>query len=385
MRKKFCFAVGVASLALFAYAGTASADTTLGLTTKPAGSGEGGCSSAPAPTLVQIAQDTTTPYFAPGTGLITQWMTNVTGDTVGAPVTFAVLRPSGSNYTVVAADSETIPSSSGVATFTLPHPIFVQSGDTLGIYSSSAGVGCYWFGGSTPTGDNITALVDPSPPPSPGQTLTTTIPCGLCTLNVAARFVPPLQDAGVTTSAGPSGAAAGRPALLSSTVTNTGPGETPITFTDQVPSGLTINSAVAGDGTCSTSGQTVTCTISGLSSGASVPVDVVVTPNGAGSYANSASVAVGSPFTDPVAANNSASATLAVGPPAPNPTCVVPKLKNTPSSVAKAVLTDLGCAVKVKHKHSSVRKGLVIGTSPGPGTYPFQQTVTLKVSSGKKH
>ena len=43
--------------------------------------------------------------------------------------------------------------------------------------------------------------------------------------------------------------------------------------------------------------------------------------------------------------------------------------------------------VKIKHKHSSIHKGDVIGTSPGAGTYASQTTVIVRVSSGtkKKH
>jgi hypothetical protein len=210
-------------------------------------------------------------------------------------------------------------------------------------------------------------------------------------VDVAATFAPSNEDAGVTTSAGPANAAVGRSALLSSTVGNGGPGIDPITFADKVPAGLTIDSAAAGDGTCSTSGQTVTCRINGLPVGQSVPVDVVVTPSAAGTYANSVSVAVAAGTTDPNTSNNTASATLTVGPAvsAVSPVkCVVPKLKGTPSGIAKTVLKELGCKVKLTRRHSStVHKGLVIKTKPGAGTYANLKTVTLIVSSGpkKKH
>jgi hypothetical protein len=130
----------------------------------------------------------------------------------------------------------------------------------------------------------------------------------------------------------------------------------------------------------------VTCTISGLDAGHSVPVNIAVTPAAAGSYSNS--VSVSSPLTDGNAANNSATATLKATTPAPTPACVVPKLKNTPAKVAKTVLKDLGCKVRSSKAHSKgIKKGNVIKTKPGPGTKPFGTTVKLVVSSGppKKH
>jgi Domain of unknown function DUF11/PASTA domain len=389
-------AVGLGLLFAFSANAAASTSTTLGSTTVPSGAMEGACSEAPYPTVVQSAQDPTTPYFVPaGGGVITQWQTNVTGDTPGAPLTFAVVSPSsGGDYTVVGADSETIPDplpASGVATFTLASPLAVEAGDTLALYSSSPDVACFFGGGSTPLDANIVAVDDAAPPPSAGQTLTPAESCAEagvsgCTLNVAANLVQS-EDAGVTTSAVPSNGTAGYPALLSSTVSNGGPASAPITFTDTVPSGLTINAAAAGQGACSMSGQTVTCTITGLPPGQSAPVDVVVTPTATGSYTNTVSVAAS--LTDPNAANNTASATLTVGASASARKCAVPKLKGVKLSLAKQLLHPLGCkAGPVRHAHSkSVHKGFVIGTRPGPGTYAAGRKITLLVSSGpaKKH
>lgn len=197
------------------------------------------------------------------------------------------------------------------------------------------------------------------------------------------------QDVGVTTSASPLNATAGYPALLSSVVSNAGPTTSDITFTDHVPAGLTIESVTVGSGACSTSGQVVTCKITGLSTGQSAAANIIVTPGTAGSYTNSVSAepAPGVPETNP--ANNSASATLhvaavpAVAPPAK---CVVPNLKGTPVTVAEHVLSLLNCKVgKVRHAHSKhVRKGTVVKTSPKPGTYTAHEVVLLQVSSGPK-
>jgi uncharacterized protein DUF11/PASTA domain-containing protein len=194
-------------------------------------------------------------------------------------------------------------------------------------------------------------------------------------------------DAGVTTTP-PSGATSGQPVVLASIVTNNGPDQDPITFTDTVPSGLTITSQVAGNGSCSVTGQKVTCIIT-LNPGQSAPVQVVVTPTAPGSYTNAVSVAVPSGDTDSNTTNDSASATfLATSiPPIPLPTCIVPNLTGTPVSVAKEVLVDLSCTPSVIKKHTGlVPKGLVIRTNPDPGGYPGGTNVRLVVSSGpRKH
>jgi hypothetical protein len=195
------------------------------------------------------------------------------------------------------------------------------------------------------------------------------------------------QDAGVSTSAAPSNATAGYPALLTSTVTNGGPDTGPITFKDSVPAGLTINSVGAGSGTCTTSGQQVTCTITGLGVGQSALVDIAVTPTAAGNYTNAVSVSDAPGFTDSNSGNNSASAALPVGV-AHSPNCVVPKLKGFRVAFAKQLLHLLGCTTRVKHAHSnSVHKGDAVRTKPGKGTYAFGKKVTIIASSGpkKKH
>jgi hypothetical protein len=274
-----------------------------------------------------------------------------------------------------------------VASFSLTHPIAAREGDTLGLYNNSGSATCYFHGGSTPVAATLTALTEPTAPAA-GQTLSPPFgnsPGGY-TMDVAATLEV-VHDAAVTTSAAPANATAGSLGLLSSTVTDAGPSSGAITFTDTVPAGLTIDSAVAGSGSCSTTGQQVTCTISGLAPGQSAPVNIVVTPTAAKSYTNTVSVATAN---DPNAGNNTASATFTVAAAPPAPKCVVPSLKRTPLSTAKRVLKLLGCKVgKTRKAHStSVNKGLVIKTSPKAGTYPAGKTVSLTVSSGprkKKH
>ncbi len=389
MRKLGLCVLGTVAVA-FAGSGVASA-ATLGSTTQPTGSTAQTCLSSAI--VGEIDSDPATPYVVPvAGGRITQWSTNTTGDTAGAAITLVVLRPiSGSAYTVVAADYEALPNplpAAGLATFTPATPIAVNGGDVLGLYSSATGSSapmCFWEGGSAPADDVGAALSDPGGP-AVGQSLTVAASAPGIVVNLAATLVQQ-EDVGVSTTTGPANAAAGRPALLSSTVTTGSLAGAPITFVDHVPAGLTIDEAVAALGTCSTSGQTVTCTINDLGAGQSAPVAVVVTPAAAGSFTNT--VSVSTPLEDPNLANNAASATLTASAPAPTPMCVVPKLKNVSSKVAGTVLKDLGCKVKTTKAHSkSVHKGNVIKTTPGSGTHPFGTTVKVQVSSGpskKKH
>lgn len=199
----------------------------------------------------------------------------------------------------------------------------------------------------------------------------------------AATYVPDTeQDASVSTATAPATAGVGDFALLSSIVTNHGSTFSPIGFTDTVPAGLSIASAAAGSGTCTTSGQTVACKVR-LEPDESAPVDVVVTPTAAGSFENRVSVAPAVGFHDPNSSNDSATATLTVAG-AAAPSCSVPALRRTPVSVAKKVLALLNCKPgKAKHAHDrSVARGQVIRTAPRPGTYANGKVVSLTVSSG---
>lgn len=396
MRKRVSCLLGTTVVLVFAASGVAGANVTLGSTNEPTGAEADQCfagGAGAADILAQITDDPSNPYTVPaGGGEITAWSTDTaTADDLSAtPLTLVAVRPAGdSQYSVVGADAETLPTPlppSGVATFTVEHPIIVRGGDVLGLYSSNIGLDapvCFFDTGTVPLDDSLTAIADPATPAA-GQSLLTDSsqgPSGAGFMLDVAATVVQQQDVGVITTATPSRAAARLPVLLSSTVTNGGPSSAPVRFTDNVPSGLTIDSAAAGQGTCLTSGQTVTCTMTGLLAGQSVPVNVVVTPAKTANFVNS--VSVSSVFPDPTPGNNSASAMLAVGSSAASG-CIVPKLRNTPSSVARTVLKDLGCKVKMSHQHSpNVRRGNVIKSKPGAGRHPAGTTVKLVVSSGR--
>jgi Domain of unknown function DUF11 len=392
---------GVAALLLCAVPAVANADVMLGSTTQPANSQPNSCST----TIGQYTSDPSTPYTVPpGSGDITQWQISTANDAstaAGSPIALVVLKPVGANtYTVAADDVEALPNplpASNIASFTPSTPLAVSGGEILGLYSSG-GVTCFWQGGATPQGDSLIAF-SPFTQPTPGETLTQ-LPgaSGMSgpgfTLDLAATLVTPL-DASVTASVPPQSALLGDAALLAATVGDLGPNSAPITFTDDVPAGLQIDSATVGSGSCTVSGQQVDCTVTGLAPGQSAPVNIVVTPSAAGAYVNSVTVEPSS-APDPNPANNSASATLTVtappAPPAPagvtasvTPKCVVPSFKGISATFAKRVLGLLGCRVgTVRKVHSRVAKGAVAKTLPGAGTYAGGRLVALQVSSGPK-
>lgn len=380
---------------LLACAGAARADVTLGSTAQPSGSTPGQCfTNADDPSyndvVVQLMSGTSPTYTVPAGGeTIKEWGTDTTGDAPATPLTLVVLRPSsGGTYTVVGADSETLPNrlfSDEDAVFEISHPIVAKSGDELALYSSASGGNeapvCYWDGGSTPAADGLDAVTEPGSPAA-GQSLSEDVDTGQTGPNFMLDLaVNQNQDAGVTTTA-PATAVAQRAAVLSSTVSNAGPTVAPITFVDNVPAGLRLDAAVAGQGTCAIRGRTATCAINQLGAGQSVPVDVVVTPVARGFYVNDVSVSTAA--LDPNTANDQASATLGVTSLAVDG-CVVPRLRHAPAAVAKAVLKHLGCRVEVIHQQSgAVRSGNVIRTTPGPGRYRFETRIELVVSSGQR-
>jgi hypothetical protein len=387
---------------------------TLGSVTPPSGAFTGQCITNVAAgqsfVLAQLTSDSATPFVVPSAGRITEWETNQTGSLApaGEQLGLVVLRAAASGgYTVVGTDVETLPSTlpaGGIVSFPIASPIKVAAGDLLGLWSPAVGTApaCV-FAAPGLTQDSLLALGPLSGTLATGQSLPVLTPPGPISsvvLDLAATLLPPSQDAGVTTAAGPANAASGLPAILSSTVTNNGPDSDPVTFTDTVPAGLTINSAVVGSGSCATVAQTVICTITGLAPGESAPADIVVTPTRAGTYQNAVKVSVPSDTTDPNPANDAASAVLSVAPvpaasatfgtpapAAPAANCLVPPLTRIPAAFARRVLTLLDCRIgSVRRVHSKrVPKGEVIRSTPRAGTYPAAQVVGLQVSSGPAH
>lgn len=195
MRRMLSTVSGLTLVFALATAGTASADTTLGSTSEPAGVTEAPCQSNIV--VAQFTENPSHPFFVPGAGTITQWQINTAGSAGGQPVTLVVLRPAaGGSFTVVGADSRTLPSplpSGGVATFQLTTPIAVMANDTFGLWSSAPAARCYWTGGAIPAASTLVALTEASPPATnqtlPQRSFSPVSPAGF-TMDLAANFVP---------------------------------------------------------------------------------------------------------------------------------------------------------------------------------------------------
>jgi uncharacterized repeat protein (TIGR01451 family) len=395
----FLLAGLVVALAVPAAAG---ADTTLGITAQPDGSTANSCPAGPTPPANELLFEfagtpPSGPLTVPSSSTplaLTQWAVNADGVTANQQLTVVVMQvvlTGTPSLTVVGMDTETVtpPASPAddVEQFTLSQPIPVQSGELIGQYApaTTPGLTCYWSGGSSETAE-VEGLAQSSPP-TDGESITPTgsgVSSSESDLNLAATLSPVSYDAGVSMTAAPSNAIVGQPAVLTATVTNHGPQSGPITFTDPVPSGLTVDYAAASAGSCTTSTvNIVSCTLTDVAVGQSTKVAIVVTPKSAQSYADNGAVSL-TGGTDPNPANDSASTTLKVRPPGPTK-CVVPKLGGVSLATMKKLLPLLGCKVgKVKKaKSKSVAKGDVISTSPGAGSYAAGKSIAITESSGK--
>ena len=103
--------------------------------------------------------------------------------------------------------------------------------------------------------------------------------------------------------------------LLTYTLTahNAGPSTaTGVNVTDDLPAGVTFDSATTSQGSCSQASGTVTCPLGTLASGANATVTIRVRPQSAGSITNTASVS--SDIFEPNPSDNSTSAETTVNP-----------------------------------------------------------------------
>jgi uncharacterized repeat protein (TIGR01451 family)/MYXO-CTERM domain-containing protein len=103
----------------------------------------------------------------------------------------------------------------------------------------------------------------------------------------------------LTVAASPNPVAGGGTETYAITPKNNGPGTSgPITLTDTLPSGASLQNASGTGWTCTPSGSTVVCTHAALGNAASAPLTITVTaPNASGTMTNTATVT--STTTDP--------------------------------------------------------------------------------------
>ncbi len=171
----------------------------------------------------------------------------------------------------------------------------------------------------------------------------------------ATTLVNPVADLVVTKTDAPDPALVGQPLTYTVGVQNSGPSSAPtVSMTDTLPAGVTFNSAVPSQGSCTHSAGTVTCPLGTIANSASASIQITVTPQSTGSITNQASAS--SSVSDPNSANSTASAATLVNPSAnlsltktdsPDPVLQGEELTYTltasnagPSSATSVVVTD---------------------------------------------
>jgi uncharacterized repeat protein (TIGR01451 family) len=135
---------------------------------------------------------------------------------------------------------------------------------------------------------------------------------------------PASVDLSITKSASPNPGQVALPLAYRVTVTNNGPATaTNVSVVDTLPGGVTFNSAVPTQGSCSGTGP-VNCNVGTLAANASAIITITVTPTAPGQLPNSATVSATQ--TDYDNSNNTASITTPVQPAAAMPSMVDPNL-----------------------------------------------------------
>lgn len=138
-------------------------------------------------------------------------------------------------------------------------------------------------------------------------------------------------------------------------ITNAGPSDAySATVVDTIPAGLTYVSASPSEGTCSDSGQLVTCALGDVPVGSTPSIAIVVQGASTGQFTNTATVST-SPQTDTNLSNNTATAPISVvvaanlaltkiGPatiaPGTNATYLITTVNHGPASATNVTVTD---------------------------------------------
>jgi uncharacterized repeat protein (TIGR01451 family) len=127
------------------------------------------------------------------------------------------------------------------------------------------------------------------------------------------------DDISLALSASPASVTTGQSVALDATVTNTDTAVTAynVVLTGTLPAGLSYASSNGAGGSCSASGQTVTCTLASLAPNADWQPSITGSASSTGTLMTNATVASNEP--DPSSANNSASASVSVTAPTTPP------------------------------------------------------------------
>ena len=192
----------------------------------------------------------------------------------------------------------------------------------------------------------------------------------------------PGADVALRIADAPDPAALGKRITYTLTVENHGPAPAAaVKVSDPLPPSLTLVSASASQGTC-TSSTPVRCELGSLASGGSATVTVVTRSTKPGSTVNRATVSSSTP--DPLTTNNSALATTTVK----GPACLVPNVRGKTLRAARTALGRAHCRLgKVKLAYSErIKAGRVIAQKPAPRRRLRSGTrVSLTISRGPRH
>ena len=222
-------------------------------------------------------------------------------------------------YTLTASNAGPSLARSVVLTDTLPVGTAFVSGS--GCSAAAGTVTCPV--GSLAVGDTVTRTIVVSTPGTGTTSLTNEATVSAATDDPAtdnntARFVSTTQssaDLTLTKSASPVPLVAGRDVTYTLVGTNTGPSTaTGVSIVDTVPDTVSLTSATATAGSCTTTGQTVRCTVASLAANATVTVTIVGRYSAASqatTSANTGTISADTP-TDPTTSNNSATSVSTV-------------------------------------------------------------------------
>jgi uncharacterized repeat protein (TIGR01451 family)/fimbrial isopeptide formation D2 family protein len=222
----------------------------------------------------------------------------------------------------------------------------------------------YALGGAPLTNTATVAAEEGDPHPEDNSSTVTTT-------------VGPDADLAITKTMGK--AEAGKPLVYTLAITNHGPSaSSAVTVKDTLPAGTTFKSAAPSQGTCSASGQSVTCQLGALASGGSaqVSITVEVAATATGSIRNVASVE--GPEPDPDKSNNESAVE---GPVTPAPPGGTPNLKvvKTADTSTPQVGVPFDYDVAISNSGDADAKNVkVVDTLSGP-----MKVVSIDAGPGK--
>ena len=273
--------------------------------------------NTPGTNLYQVVVDPDGVAFAPASANVATLALNGAGSTnsIGA----------GGNLTYTLTATNSGPNVSTGTTLTDPLPAntsFVSATPSQGTCAFASGIVTCDLSG-LPVGGNATVALVVSPTlAAAGGSLTDNAslfgnesPTNSVNPATATIFTPTVTNAAdmSLSVAGGQSAATGHDATYALTATNNGPSNTTgVTVTDTLPSGFAFDAVTSSPSCTDPSGQTVTCSIGSLNSGAGATVTVAAIAPTAGQFTNQATVSSAQP--DPTPGNNSLSISTLVAP-----------------------------------------------------------------------